>query len=92
MNLNGTKLGAGPSCSLQDELATVKSSAGRRQRGARGAHVVPPEAGAKALRDSAMRLVLRLSLMILLRSVWSLHRHESNVFFDALHDVARTHN
>ena len=32
VNLNGAKLGARPSCSLQDDLAMVKSSVGRRQR------------------------------------------------------------
>ena len=45
VNLHGAQLGAGPSCSLQDDLATVKSSVGRRQRRARGARVRPPAPG-----------------------------------------------
>ena len=39
VNLHGAQLGAGPSCSLQDDVATVNSSVGRRQRRARGARV-----------------------------------------------------
>ena len=35
---------------------------------------------ANALRDGVVMRFLCLSLMILLRSVWSLHRHESNAF------------
>ena len=45
VNLHGAQLGAGPSCSLQDDVATVKSSVGRRQRRARGARVRPPASG-----------------------------------------------
>ena len=45
VNLHGAQLGSGPSCSLQDDFATMQSSVGRRHRRARGARVRPPAAG-----------------------------------------------
>ena len=73
-------------------MAMVKSSVGRRQRRARGAHVVPPEAGGKRTErqcvDSGSLFVSHDLASIRVESPSSRVQR----VFDALHEDARPHN